>query len=65
MKRDGKFEKPRLHFQIFSNSLLTSLKIEIFEVPSLSYGEDSLSVPDLAQERRSQFMIKLTVFKIM
>ena len=49
-KRDGKFgifEKPRLHFQIFPNSL-KSLKIEIFvPMPSLhvwSNGEGGLSL---------------------
>ena len=51
------FEKAWLHFQIFSNSL-KSLKIEI-----LSNGEDRLSVRHVASERRSQFMIKLSVFK--
>ena len=58
------FEKPRLHFQIFSNSL-KSLWIEIMD-PFFHIwwnGEGGLSVRWHVAFERSQSMIKLAVFK--
>ena len=60
VKRDGKlefFEKPRLHFQIFPNSL-KSLKIEIF-VPLPSYFVKWWEWCNMWQqtERRSQLLM--------
>ena len=66
----GIFEKPRLHFQIFPNSL-KSLKIDIFDFCPLTFifgqmvseAEGGLSVRWHVVSERSQFMIKLAFFK--